>query len=117
MPNVRSAVRNGGSAEWNVRSAEANGDFDAVAELIIELIVCGGHVGSGEISAKLLAYSVELVPGNLRVEAQEGCFQNVRQYALFFACASRAVGQFFLHLRIWVTAEDIIIERSSTKLL
>ena len=81
-----------------------------IAELIIELIVCGGHVGSGEIPAKLLAYSVELVHGNLRVEAQKGCFHNLRQYALFFACASSAVGQFFLHLRIWVTAEDIIIE-------
>ena len=86
----------------------AEGDFDAVADLVIVLVVGGCQIRCAEITAEVTGDLLPLLSGYSRIQTRQSLPQHQREHALLFIAPSRTVRQHVDLIRRRITADDIV---------
>ena len=95
----------------------ADGDFDVIANLLIELIVGGNHIRTRIIAAKLLNDRVDLILRNVRIQLQQRLAQHLRQHALSLVGACCSVVKIISFVRVSVTNNNVILKGLCSELV
>ena len=89
----------------------ADGDFDVIAYLLIELIVGGNHIRTRIITAKLLDDRVYFILRNTRIQLHQRLAQHLRQHALSLVGACCSVVEIISFVGVSVTNNHVILKR------
>ena len=95
----------------------AEADLDAVADLVVVLVIRGRHIRGAEIAAQIPGDLFQLFAGNAGIQARQGLPQNKGEHAFLLAAAPCPVGQEFPLVRGRITAQNTILERVALQLL